>query len=89
MKYIKIIIAIWVSLFLTGCTDDQVALTELEEKRFIEIEITGYSGFGCPSSLFVKTGFVAKNVYGEPVKGVVCSSWFSDVVKVNYTKLTD
>ena len=89
MKYIKTIITISISLFLIGCTDEQVAMSELKEQRLRQIEITGYSGFGCPSSLFVQTGFVAKNVFGESVKGVVCSSWFSDEVKVNYTKLTD
>ena len=80
----KPILLLVLSLSLVGCTDEQVAREALNEKRFRSIEFTGYSGFGCPSTLFVHTGFKAKEISGEPVKGVVCSSWFSDEVIVKY-----
>jgi len=78
----RLVLLTVVALSLSGCSDDQVARDALKDERFSNIEITGYSGFGCPSSLFVHTGFTAQDVYGEPVKGVVCSSWFSDEVLV-------
>jgi len=71
-------------VFLVGCSDEQLARKVLEEKRYHSIEITGYIGFGCPSTLFVHTGFVGKDVYGEDVKGGVCSSLFSDEVMVRH-----
>ena len=65
-------------LLFTGCTNEEVARNALDKARFYDIEITGYSLFSCAASDFIHTGFKAKNAFGEPVQGVVCSSPFSD-----------
>lgn len=73
-----------IALFITGCTNEEVAREVLHEARFHEVEITGYKLFSCPPADFIHTGFKAKNVFGESVTGVVCSSPFSDKPVIKY-----
>jgi len=63
---------------LFGCTNEKVALEALQEARFHDVEITGYTMFSCSPSDFIHTEFKAKNPFGETVYGVVCSSPFSE-----------
>lgn len=63
---------------LSGCSNEELALSALQKAQYSSIEITGYSFFSCPPSEFVHTGFKARNTFGVEVNGVVCSSPFSD-----------
>ena len=72
------------AIFITGCTNEEIAREALHEARFNNVEITGYKLFSCPPTDFIHTGFKAKNAFGENVTGVVCSSPFSDKTVIKH-----
>lgn len=70
MKNILFIIMI---LCLFSCTDEDKATRILKEQGYTEIKITGYSPFACSEDDVYSTGFKAKSVSGNYVKGTVCT----------------
>lgn len=60
------------SLLLLGCTDESAAIHTIQSAGFTSIRTTGYEPFGCGEGDVSSTGFVATNVRGERVSGVVC-----------------
>lgn len=58
--------------FAAGCTDADNAQRVLTAQGYTDIELTGYSFFGCGQDDFKRTGFRARAPGGQPVEGVVC-----------------
>jgi len=58
---------------LGGCSDAKNAEHVLYEAGYDDIEITGYSFFGCGEDDRFHTGFKAKSPRGHEVTGAVCS----------------
>ena len=71
-------------LTLGGCTDPQGAKEALQSQGFSDINITGYKMFMCSENDVYSTGFVAKNVNGQTVKGSVCSGVFFKGSTIRY-----
>ena len=72
----KIIVFIFIiSLAFFGCTDSKNAVSVLSSQGYTDIEITGYSLFGCSEDDVVRTGFNAKAPNGQRVEGVVCQGF--------------
>lgn len=69
--------AIGVCLMVTACVDESGAKRALEDQGFKDIRITGYELFACSKDQFNHTGFTATGATGKPVRGVVCSGWFT------------
>ena len=67
----KILIALFLGI-LAGCSSPSNARRTLEDAGYEDIRITGYRPFSCGEDDFTSTGFVAKNVKGKNVDGVVC-----------------
>ena len=63
-------------LFLGGCTDAPKATNLLQSQGYSQVEITGYSFFGCGESDAWRTGFKATSPNGQRVEGVVCEGVF-------------
>ena len=61
---------------MAGCTDASKATRTLQAAGYQQIEITGYSVFGCSEDDTFHTGFVATGANGSRVEGVVCSGIF-------------
>lgn len=61
---------------LTGCSEPQKAESVLRASGYTDIQIEGYSFFGCSKDDVFKTAFKAKGPTGVPVSGVVCSGLF-------------
>jgi len=83
----KILIVACISMFLAGCSNEEVARKALYEQGFHDIEIKGYTFFGCSSTDLIHTKFKAKNTFGNNVTGVVCSSLLSDKTQIKHTEL--
>lgn len=64
------------AMLLVGCTDAENATRLLKAQGYTDIEITGYSAFGCSEDDTLHTGFRAKGVNGQVVVGTVCSGLF-------------
>lgn len=62
-------------LFVAGCTQPDKATIALQRDGYTEIQITGYSWFGCGKDDDFSTGFIAKK-NGKQVTGVYCSGWW-------------
>lgn len=74
MKYVnRTIAALVLAVSLVGCTDADNATKVLNANGFEQIQITGYSLFGCSEDDFQRTGFIAVGPTGKTVKGTVCS----------------
>ena len=74
MKYInRSIAALVLAVSLAGCTDADNAVRVLEANGYEQIQITGYSLFGCSEDDFQRTGFKAVGPTGKKVEGTVCS----------------
>lgn len=74
MKYInRSIAALVLAVSLAGCTDADNAVRVLSANGYEEIQITGYSLFGCSEDDFQRTGFKAVGPTGKHVQGTVCS----------------
>lgn len=65
-------------LCLGACTQEPYQLRKiLQAEGITNIELTGYSLFGCSDNDTFKTGFKGiKN--GVPIEGVVCSGWLKE-----------
>jgi hypothetical protein len=59
-----------------GCSDPKTAKKTLENSGYTNIELGGYSFFGCSDGDRFSTKFTATNPNGVTVSGVVCSGWF-------------
>lgn len=81
MKKFIITIAI---VLVSGCTDPQGAREALSAQGFSNIEITGYKMFMCDEKDVYSTGFVAKNINGQTVKGSVCAGLFFKGSTIRY-----
>lgn len=73
---IKKLAIIALAIMATACTDSTVATKALSSAGYQNVEITGYSFFGCSEDDAFHTGFKATGQDGKPVEGVVCSGWF-------------
>lgn len=73
MKNILIVVTFFLSLVLSGCVSETDAEKALSAHGFTDIEILGYSVFGCSEDEFNHTKFRATNPQGVVVEGVVCS----------------
>lgn len=60
-------------VLLSGCTDEEGARKALDNEGFTDINFTGYQPGVCSDSDANATGFVATNMHGKRVRGVVCS----------------
>jgi hypothetical protein len=74
MKMKKLIIALVV--VLCGCTSPDKSYQALEAAGYKNIQMTGYSFFGCDEKDTFHDGFTAVGANGNPVEGTVCSGWF-------------
>jgi len=72
MKVSLIILA----LILSGCTKPDAARQALESNGFTNIQLDGYSIFGCGKDDYFSDKFTATGANGKQVTGVVCSGWF-------------
>jgi hypothetical protein len=57
---------------LSACTDAQGATQVLADEGYRDIQITGYSPFGCSDDDEVRTSFIALGQDGYRVRGAVC-----------------
>ena len=74
MKKILTIAAVMV--FLSGCTDKNIANKALESAGFTDVKITGWNPLACGEDDTYATGFIAINPQGKVVEGTVCSGVF-------------
>lgn len=64
------------ALPLSGCTDQVTAKRVLGQQGYHDIVLSRWSPWsGCSQSDELSTAFHAKNLAGNEVEGVVCSSW--------------
>jgi hypothetical protein len=70
MKKFLVIAAI---ALLSACTNTSNAERVLADNGYTEIQMTGYSLFGCGENDTFSDGFKAKSPNGKLVEGVVCS----------------
>lgn len=75
MKRFGLILTLLAVLSLTACTDTPGATRALYQQGYTEIEITGYSAFGCGEDYTFATEFKAVSTAKIPVTGVVCSGF--------------
>ena len=61
---------------VTGGVSETDANRALKAQGFTDVKITGYEFFDCSQDDFFHTGFTAKNIHGEEIKGTVCSGIF-------------
>jgi hypothetical protein len=61
---------------LGGCSDAPTTERALRQAGYRNIEITGWSPFGCGRDDTFSTGFKATAPSGERISGVVCSAYF-------------
>ena len=66
---------ILLAVLFSGCTASNEATRALEGAGYTQIQITGYSWFGCGKDDTFATGFEATGPSGKHVSGVVCSGW--------------
>jgi hypothetical protein len=81
---LRIALALFV-LGLIGCTNAKKSRAVLEADGVTQIEMTGYSVFGCSENDTFADGFRGVKG-GRRVKGVVCSGWMKGST-VRYTKV--
>ena len=72
MKKLIIVIAI----LLSACTSPDKSFQALEAAGYKNIQMTGYSFFGCDEKDTFHDGFTAVGATGKPVTGTVCSGLF-------------
>jgi hypothetical protein len=74
-KTMKVLMVSGLSLaILSGCSRPEKSMDVLIDARYTDIELTGYSVFGCSDDDVFRTGFIARSSRGKTVKGVVCSA---------------
>ncbi len=62
----------FIAMLALGCTDEANSRRTLEAQGFKEIQLGGYSVFGCGKDDNFATEFTATNPAGMRVSGVVC-----------------
>lgn len=72
----KLILALALVASLSACTNADKSFRALEGAGYTQIQMNGYSFFGCGEDDAFHDSFTAKGANGKPVKGVVCSGWF-------------
>lgn len=72
------------ALGLMGCTDAENAQKLLEKQGYTDIQIKGYTLFGCSEKDFQRTEFKAKTITGQDIEGVVCSGLFFKASTVRF-----
>lgn len=72
----KILMMAVLALSLSACTDPDNATKVLENNGYTDIQMTGYSWFGCSEDDFFHTGFKAHSPANKTVEGAVCSGMF-------------
>lgn len=74
MKHLTLflLIPILASVAVISCTDGPSARRTLDAYGFTDVQITGYTPFGCGEDDMSHTGFMAKSMAGRSVSGVVC-----------------
>ena len=72
----KIALAFLAITALTACTRPHAAQELLQRQGYKNIEIQGYSWFGCDGSDFYNTKFKAISPAGYEIKGVVCEGLY-------------
>lgn len=76
---IKIALVLLAITTLAACTRPDSASELLQKQGYRNIEIQGYSWFGCDGSDFYHTKFKAISPAGYETKGVVCEGlWFKN-----------
>lgn len=78
----KLLLVIMVS-FIIGCTNSNSATELLEKEGYTDIEMTGYSWFGCSEDDFYHTGFKAKK-NGKEITGTVCEGFLFKGKTIRY-----
>jgi len=73
MKKFLVIAAV---ALLSACTNTSNAERVLADNGYTDIQMTGYSLFGCDKNDTFSDGFKAKSPNGKMVEGVVCSGVF-------------
>jgi hypothetical protein len=78
MKYIAVLL-----LFLTSCftnpEDFETGKRQLENQGYTEVYSTGYDNWCCDNKDNYSEGFHAKDRFGRPVEGCICSGNFKGV----------
>lgn len=69
----NLIIALTLTLALTGCSNSNDARHALKSAGYSEIQTHGWSPFACGDGDFFSTKFTAVNPAGVRVTGTVCS----------------
>ena len=64
------------AIALAGCTNADGTRRVLEAQGFTNIEVKGYSLFGCSKDDTYHTAFEATGPSGKRVSGVVCAGLF-------------
>lgn len=72
MKRIFILLMLVLALCMSGCTDAPKATNLLKSQGYTQIQIEGYSFFGCSEEDYWRTEFNATSPNGQRVNGVVC-----------------
>lgn len=68
------------ALSLAACgVNPQAGTRALEANGLTDIQLEGWSFFGCAEKDSFRTKFTAKNSKGETVSGVLCSGLFKGV----------
>lgn len=57
-------------------TDEATAERVLSQQGYTDIRFTGYEAWACAEDDDYSTGFIGKNMAGNIVAGVVCSSYW-------------
>lgn len=72
----RMIMIAFLGISLAACTDPDAARRTAENHGLTNVQITGYSFWGCSDDDTVRTAFTAQNAQGRTVRGVVCSGIF-------------
>jgi hypothetical protein len=66
-------------LALVGCrVNDEKATRILQNSGYTDIQLEGYSYFGCSKDDDFTTTFYARGPNGDPVTGAVCCGWLKN-----------
>lgn len=77
MKNIILFLLVWISLVhLIGLSDPKGAAKVLKDQGYTEVEIEGYTFFGCGEGDVFRTSFSGKTIAGISVSGTVCKGFF-------------
>lgn len=88
MKNILLVtIVVLSALFSGGCTDEETSYRVLADEGYTDIQLDGYSFFGCSEDDTYRTNFTATRETHNGIRevsGVVCCGlWKACTVRVN------